>query len=266
MNRTIIVGDVHGNYDEACRLLELCGLQGGDRTLFVGDMVDRGPHSDMCLNLAMSLERQQNEPACVRGNHEDQHLRYNDVERNGGTPDVVSPTHRRTREQLAPAHYEYMRGMPLYVRLPEHGSVVVHAGVYPGRTIEQQSSHHLMHAMMLAPHDDAGRPTGEERTRWPSPTPEPADGLRWRYWTHFWDGPERVIFGHVYTDVPLVTDHAVGLDGGCCFGGELRALILPDARITTVRAGSPAPAQNIRRSTGRTVERYEIHPGVHAFS
>jgi serine/threonine protein phosphatase 1 len=265
--KIVVVGDAHGNYEEACRLLEACGVGGGDRVVFVGDLVDRGPRSDAVLDLAMALERQQGSPACVRGNHEDRHLAYDDIERVGGTPEVSSPTHARTRAQLRPEHYAYMRSMPLWVRLPEHNAVVVHAGVYPGRSIEAQDPRHLMHVVMIAPMDQDGRPSGEERSVWPGqPVPSGTESLRWGLWTRFWDGPERVVFGHLYTDVPLVADRVVGLDGGCCFGGELRALVLPDDKIVTVKAGGPGAGSAVRRSTGRPVARIEVYPGVYAFS
>ena len=191
---------------------------------------------------------------------------YRDVEIAGGTLQIRSPVHARTRGQLRSEHYDFIRRMPLYVELPEHRAIVVHAGMYPGRKIWEQTQHHLLHAVMLAPYRSDGSSSNEERSLWPGQS-LPEGELEWKLWTHFWTGPELIVFGHLYTDVPLVSEHAIGLDGGCCFGGALRALILPDMRIVTVNSqNQQSAATHVRKSTGQLIRTFEVHPGVHAFS
>ena len=43
MSRTIVIGDLHGCYDEALELLDKVGATSSDRIIFTGDLVDRGP-------------------------------------------------------------------------------------------------------------------------------------------------------------------------------------------------------------------------------
>ena len=234
-NRTIIIGDLHGCADETRALMKKCSVRAEDQVIFLGDLVDRGPDIAECVELAMHRERVQGKPACILGNHEERHLFYDDIEKKKGQVTVSSPTHAATRKQLKASHYDYFRRLPKYIRLPEFHAVCVHAGVYPGRPIEKQTDRHLLHAQMIRPFDEFGNLTYEEKTVWASKVPDGETG--WGFWTKYWDGPERIIFGHSVLNKPLFTDKVVGLDGGACFGLELWALVLPDWEIVKVKAG-----------------------------
>lgn len=260
--RTIVIGDLQGCHSEALKLLEACGVTASDRVIFAGDLLDRGPENGKCVDLAMERAALQGGPACVMGNHEKKHLGYRELEAAGRDPNVVIPSHVATRKQLREEHYEHIAGLPSYIRLPEYNAVVVHAGVYPGRTIEQQEDRHLLHVQMIKPYDEAGRPTGEMKTCWPSKTPnEPG----WRFWTNFYDGPETIIFGHSVFDKPLITDKLWGIDGGACFGLKLHALILPDWRLVSVD-GEHNHGTRSRGRDGRPITLYPVHGDVNSFS
>lgn len=223
MSRTICIGDLQGCYEDAIRLLDKCNVTDDDWVIFTGDLIDRGPDNDKCVDLAINREKRQGKPSSILGNHEDKHLHYRRLEARGKDPKVGAASHVATRLQLKDHHYEYMQKMPLYIRLPEHNAVVVHAGVYPGRPIEAQDREHLLHIQMINPYDKWGNKTYNTKTMWPSRAPE-----NWKFWTHFWDGPERIIFGHSVLDKPLLTDKVCGIDGGACFGRSLHAVILPE--------------------------------------
>lgn len=209
MTRTIVIGDLHGCHDEAVELLAKLAVTSSDRVIFTGDLVDRGPQPRACVELAMQHE-------CVLGNHEEKHL-----QQRHSKPDRLSPSHLFTRDQLEPRHYAYFERLPLFLRLPEYGAAVVHAGAFPGVPLEQQSPHHLLHVQHIAP------PT--TKSYWPSKAP-PGH----RFWTHYWRGPERLIFGHSVLDRPLVSPWAVGIDTGGVFGKGLTALVLPDWQLVTI--------------------------------
>jgi len=67
MGRDLIVGDLHGCYDELWYLLEKIDYDfNRDRVLFVGDLIDRGPKSEECLDL-VRLDGMYS----VLGNHEE---------------------------------------------------------------------------------------------------------------------------------------------------------------------------------------------------
>ncbi|HLY08917.1 MAG TPA: metallophosphoesterase [Planctomycetota bacterium] len=234
--RTIVIGDLHGCYDEAVELLDRLAATSADRVVFAGDVVDRGPKRRDCVELAMRHEG-------VLGNHEEKHLRIRK------RPDsALLPDHLETRRVLEPRHFAWFESLPLYLRLPEAGAVVVHAGMLPGIPVEQQPPSILLHGQHLCP--------PETTSAWPSKAP-----LGWRFWTNYWKGPERVIFGHTVLDRPLVAEWAVGIDTGCVHGGALTAVVLPEWRLVSVPA-----RKNYWGSKGGGVAAYDVMDGVKCYS
>ncbi|MBN2191295.1 MAG: serine/threonine protein phosphatase [Polyangiaceae bacterium] len=79
-NRTFAIGDIHGDQQALYKLLScLPALDAGDTLVFLGDYVDRGPHSAGVVSYVRNLSR--HVPARVvalRGNHEDAWLRVVD--------------------------------------------------------------------------------------------------------------------------------------------------------------------------------------------
>lgn len=219
-HRTIIIGDLHGCYNETIELLDKVQATSSDRIIFLGDLVDRGPNSAGCVDLAMRYES-------ILGNHEEKHLQYQDLEKKNGSVIVKKDTHIETRRQLRPEHYDYLRSLPLYIKLPEYNAVCVHAGVFPNRSIEEQKSSHLLHIQMI-------NSAFGEKSLWASKIPKHQEG--WTFWANLWDGPERIIFGHSVLNKPYITNKAIGLDGGACFGLELWGLVLPDWEIVKVKS------------------------------
>lgn len=66
--RLIVIGDVHGCLDEVKELLDACAYNSkeGDRVLFVGDLVNKGP-----LSLETVQYARLNNVLSIRGNHDD---------------------------------------------------------------------------------------------------------------------------------------------------------------------------------------------------
>lgn len=234
MARTIVIGDLHGCADAATSLLDRLQVSASDRIIFVGDLVDRGPQPRESVELAMKYE-------CVLGNHEEKHL-----QQRRRVAEKLSPDHLTTRNALDDAHYAFFARLPHFIRLPEFGAAVVHAGCFPGVPLEQQSTHHLLHLQHINP--------PATKSFWPSKAP--ADH---QFWTNFWEGPERIIFGHSVLDRPLVTKWAVGVDTGAVFGRGLTALVLPDWELVTLPTRDHSGGK-------KTLARYDVQDGVKAFS
>ncbi len=239
MRRTVVIGDLHGCFEEALDLLELVGPTAGDRIVFAGDLVDRGPAPRECVELAMQHE-------CVLGNHEEKHL-----QQRRRAESALLPDHARTRSMLGNEHFDYFASLPKRIDLPEHGAVVVHAGVLPGVPIAEQDPYHLLHAQCVAP--------PERKSYWPSKAPSTH-----KFWAALWTGPEHVIFGHTVVERAFVGEHASGIDTGCAYGGALTALVLPEWRLVSVPSRQPKRDRPAR---------YEVLPpgprhtsGVHCFS
>src|SRR4051812_12415265 len=100
MGRTVVIGDLHGCYDEAVELLRALSVTPTDRVIFAGDLVDRGPKPRECVELAMQHE-------CILGNHEEKHL-----SQRWRPAFALSDDHRRTREALDDRHYDYFAKLP----------------------------------------------------------------------------------------------------------------------------------------------------------
>jgi diadenosine tetraphosphatase ApaH/serine/threonine PP2A family protein phosphatase len=234
VGRTLVIGDLHGCFDEAMELLDRAAVTSSDRVIFTGDLIDRGPKRRECVELAMKHQS-------VLGNHEERvlQLRY-------APGFALNADHRATRDALGPEHLAYFQTLPLFIRLPEFQAAVVHAGAFPGVPLESQDRYHLLHAQCLRP--------PRRKSWWPSKAPPDAT-----FWSQLWRGPERLIFGHTVLDRPLVSPFAVGVDTGAVHGRMLTALILPDWTTISI------PARR-KYMGGHDTGVFPIHGGVNAFS
>jgi hypothetical protein len=66
MGRTIVVGDIHGCYDELMELLQKVSFGTADRVVAVGDLITKGPKNREVLDLFMRDARFRT----VMGNHD----------------------------------------------------------------------------------------------------------------------------------------------------------------------------------------------------
>jgi len=90
MDRTIVIGDVHGCYFEVMALLEETRVRDTDELIFVGDVIAKGPASREVLEFI----RRRRKCESVLGNHEHALLRFcsgdEDAEVNRAHP-VIMP-------------------------------------------------------------------------------------------------------------------------------------------------------------------------------
>jgi hypothetical protein len=215
MPRTVIVGDVHGCSGELEELLERVRFsEGKDRLVFVGDLVVRGPDSPGVLDLARKLNARM-----VRGNHEERLLAHKRRQVSGsagawskpGKGKTVSADHERVAGQLSDEHWKMLAAMPLWLRLPEHGLLVVHGGVMPGIPPEETEPEALLKMRTI-----------DGKGRW---SDDADDGPLWgtRY-----TGPPHVVFGHNARAEEQLHPWATGLDTACVYGGRLTAMVLDE--------------------------------------
>ena len=200
--RTIVIGDVHGCFEELQDLLRAVKARPSDRLISVGDLVSKGPDSRSVLEWAVKAKNLE----CVLGNHE---LRLRRHWRAGALSAEKShdeATYRQLGDFYQPA-MRWLDKLPLMVSGP--GFFVIHAGFDPGEGLEWQSASQLTSLRRLKD----GRP-----------------------WYEAYRERTLAVFGHWAKRKPVVRPNAVGLDTGCVYGGSLMALILPERVLISVPA------------------------------
>lgn len=229
-SRIYAVGDIHGRLDLLERLLERmaedCARRQPDHTapsriviIFLGDYVDRGPHSRQVVERLMHGAPQNGplagaEWVCLKGNHEEYLLRFaDDCDvgaawcRNGGFETLRSYAGELPEglagdmgalqlllsRTLPPGHLRFLSRLPLMHR--EGDYVFAHAGIRPGVALEDQEASDLMWIR-----DDFLYDT--------TPT------------------PFVVVHGHTPSPTPDIRPHRIGIDTGAYYSGALTALVL----------------------------------------
>lgn len=204
MARSIFIGDVHGCARELAELLALLGPVAGDTLYFVGDLVARGPDSVGVLRLFREVRAKG-----VLGNHEARLLEVRRA-RLGGDPSArLGKSHEAVFAALDDADWALLDSLPLYIDLPEHAVLVVHAGVAPDAPLRKQDAWTLTHIRSL---DVAGAPSAKSGTE---------------SWAAAYRGKPHVIFGHDARRGLQLHPDATGLDTACVYGGSLTALVAP---------------------------------------
>ena len=207
MGRTIVVGDIHGCFDEFTDLLERIKLKNDDRVIAVGDLITKGPRNREVLDLFISDPRF----SSVVGNH-DRIIR----QKLRGEPVRLNKDQRNVLAQLGPnrEHYsEFLRSLPFTIDLGSY--LVVHAGLRPGVALDEQMASDMT----------------EIRTM--GADPPKRRGLPWYA---VYRGPQTVLFGHWPAKQPRRGSHAVGLDTGCVYVNCLTAFIVETGEFVSTPA------------------------------
>ena len=212
--RTLIVGDLHGCREELEDLLDESGWERGDQLVAVGDLVAKGPDSQGVIRLLQDIGGR-----AVRGNHDQHCLRWWDAKRSGEPLPKLRPSHQAVAEVLEESDWIWLAGRPLWLELPEHDALVVHAGLLPALPLEEQDPYDLMNMRSILDDGTASR-SYEEGTPWAA----------------LWPGPRLVVFGHDAVRGLQTRRHAIGLDTGCVYGGWLTGLWLPERDLVSVPA------------------------------
>ncbi len=207
MSRTIVVGDIHGCYDELQDLLEKVDFAEDDRVISVGDLITKGPKSKEVLQLFMTDARF----TTVIGNH-DLALRR----KWSGEEIELKPAQKEAHKELRgekDAYASFFNTLPFTIDLDTH--LVVHAGLRPNVELHSQTTGDMTRLRTLGPDRES-----EEGTPW----------------YHVYYGEKIVLFGHWPAPEPRRGKKAIGLDTGCVYGYNLTAYIIETEEFVTVRA------------------------------
>jgi diadenosine tetraphosphatase ApaH/serine/threonine PP2A family protein phosphatase len=207
MGRTIVVGDIHGCFDELTDLIELIKLNHDDRLIAVGDLITKGPKNREVLDLFISDARL----SSVVGNH-DRIIR----QKLRGEPVRLNKDQRTLLQELLPdreRYFDFLRALPFTIDLGSH--LVVHAGLRPGVELDKQMASDMteIRTMGADPPKRCGVP-----------------------WYAVYRGPQTVLFGHWPARQPRRAAHAIGLDTGCVYGNRLTAFIIDTGELVSTPA------------------------------
>lgn len=246
-SRTIIIGDPHGCLEEFKDLLVACAYTDKDKVVVVGDLVDRGPDS---VGIIAFIRNHPKNFRCVMGNHDLKHVRmYQHMELKRKNQNYKIPMRPFGTDKMAVFNslgdeaFEWLASLPYYIEL-EDNWVVVHAGLAPGknRTMPEQDRGQMCHIRFLD--RDSKRSLSLKEN-----FEQPKNSV---YWTDIYDGPYNVVYGHnvhSLVDANVVTRQdgikMVGIDTGCCFGGNMTAFILPEQRFVQVPAKETYKRRNL---------------------
>jgi serine/threonine protein phosphatase 1 len=124
IKRTIVIGDLHGCYDELIELLSKIGFAADDRLIAVGDLAVKGPKNKEVLDLFIS----DNRFSSVLGNHDVALLRL--LQRQNLKFSQAQKEAARELDLDREKYCSYLSSLPLMIDLGSH--VVIHAGMRPG--------------------------------------------------------------------------------------------------------------------------------------
>lgn len=222
--RDLIVGDIHGHFEALEALLKGVDFDASrDRVISVGDLVDRGPDSDQCLEW---LARPWFHSAL--GNHELMAMTWvatgsghADYVRNGGSWLVSTP------HECAVEYADAFEALPVAIELQAggHRIGVTHGDVpwddWQAFTdaLRSPGRYHGAASTAIWGRDRIKAALSDSR-------PGPVMGI------------DRVYVGHTPVRVPMSVSNVVYIDTGACFGGSLTIVNAADGQAWSLGVGS----------------------------
>jgi serine/threonine protein phosphatase 1 len=217
-----VIGDLHGCVAELSRLIESLPLTKGDRVIFLGDYIDRGPDSRAVISYLLALRQNKSsiEFVFLKGNHEDMLLSFLGHSgqhgemflANGGKSTLASygidPDNADAENALASIPSDHLDFFKTLDSCHSTDSFFcVHAGINPQKSLAEQT---------------------DEEFFWIRNT--------FIYRAHAL--PYTVLFGHtpqptVFFDLP----YKVGLDTGLVYGNMLTCLELDEKVLFQISRG-----------------------------
>jgi len=219
--RCYVIGDIHGCLDELRYLVEGLPLESGDRLVFLGDYVDRGPNSKGVLTYILQLQKRDDlELICLKGNHEDMFLAYLGLPGrhgdmflyNGGYATLISygvnskqSSLDEITSQISSDHIDFLKNLRMYFVMGRF--ICVHAGINPSKPLVKQNDTDLL---------------------W----------IRDEFINNPHRLPYTVIFGHTPRNAVLFDlPYKIGLDTGLVYGNKLSCLEIVDKVLYQIGRG-----------------------------
>ncbi|ABA87672.1 metallophosphoesterase, putative [Syntrophotalea carbinolica DSM 2380] len=205
--RLLAIGDIHGCHRALRSLLARLSPNRGDRMVFLGDYIDRGPDPRGVIDTLLAVRRRVMRCTFLMGNHERMLLDVLEGRNlplylaNGGLVTLLAyMTEGQLR--LPASHRRFFNGLQRFHATGSH--IFVHAGLRPDCPLSQQT---------------------EEDLLW----------IRDAFLASDADWGKTVVFGHTPMRKPLLQPRRIGLDTGAVYGGVLTACDLHTRRLWQAR-------------------------------
>lgn len=227
--RLYAIGDVHGCFDEMINLLVAIEEDHRSRPekecviVFLGDLIDRGPHSSRVVEFLIKSPPRFAKVFCLMGNHEEMFLRIlrgeaglieswmayggrECVESYGVDPEQMialtdDAIQVMIRKRVPQSHIDFLSQCVESIRFGDY--LLVHAGVDPERPVLDQDPRQL---------------------RW----------IREPFLSHDKPLGLMVVHGHTVSDVVELMPHRIGVDTGAYRGGKLSAVRIEDDEVQAI--------------------------------
>ncbi|MFW6006342.1 MAG: metallophosphoesterase family protein [Bacillota bacterium] len=214
MERLLVTGDIHGEYDQFVQVLDDSNFDSSkDKLILIGDYIDRGSQSRQVVKLVQKLVK--NGATALKGNHEDMAYTYvKELEGekvknngiyflNGGRKTIESyPSNNEFIEDI-----RWLNKLPVY-HIIENKYIFVHAGLKPGKKLSEQKEKDML---------------------W----------IREEFFYYNWENDEyieeTIIAGHTPVREVQFLPKVIMLDTGAGKGGYLSLLDLTNDKIYTSR-------------------------------
>jgi bis(5'-nucleosyl)-tetraphosphatase (symmetrical) len=254
----LVIGDVHGCYDDLLALHEKAVMENDsipfEHVFLVGDLCNKGPDSAKVIRHVRLAQ----DWYSVRGNHDDGALaaalgdksrvkkkKYRwikDDEKLDSTDGAVS---------LSDDDIMWLAELPYTIRIPgsalgeAEDTIIVHAGFIPNTDLEDQEIETMTTMRDLLPicdgkgHFQSFKGLEKAKGGEAKVAESEVDAKECNVpttWASAWRGPHRVVFGHnAKRRLQLYPGNwAIGLDTGAVYGGQLTGIILPERRLVSI--------------------------------
>ncbi|KAJ6188660.1 hypothetical protein N7519_003568 [Penicillium mononematosum] len=232
----ILVGDLVNKGPESAGVIDLA--------MKLGASAVRGNHENAVLNSAAGINTTKDSPlhpeslsgsSAVAENPEadlpGDNARDAEIpDKSGPATSTGSSTSQTTASVLAKHQLDWLAALPLILRvkLPHvpisslgDTLIVVHAGLVPGISLEEQDPHAIMHMRSLV------CASGDDDKFMPAEVPgEESWVIEWDRWQDRLASKTTVIFGHDAKRRLQRGKYAIGLDSGCLYGHQLSAVVI----------------------------------------
>ncbi len=220
--RAYVIGDIHGRKDLLSSLLERVAEDRAQREgaeehlIFLGDYVDRGPDSSDVIDMLLELKQSEMNVITLKGNHEAAMMSFLQEPMKGKrwlhyggdatlrsygidlvlaelTEEKIREAGKKLKRNLPDSHLRFISSLEASSMMGDY--LFVHAGIEPGRPIDDQKEHDLL---------------------W----------IRDDFLEHTGLFDKVIVHGHSIIPEPEFKDNRIGIDTGAFYSNILTCLVL----------------------------------------